>query len=306
MRRELTINNITWQNIEKTSAKDIQYLAEHFKFHPLDLQDCYDTSQRPKIDVYPSYLFIVFHFPYYDPKRRRVYAQELNVFVGRGYLVTLANEPIPLLTEYFQELMEKSGRKPKFDRLKNSSGYLLYKILDLLFGNSARILDTLNQLIVDAEEEVYSDDTKEAAKNIGIIRRNIMNLRRLMQPQVRIVGQLVTIDRPFLSKALAVYFDDIHDILERMWSGIETYKENIDGLHNTNESLINQKTSEVVKLLTLISVAFLPLTLLTGIYGMNIKGLPFVDHPSGVFLFFGVALILVGALIQFSRRKDLI
>ncbi|MFA6512167.1 MAG: magnesium transporter CorA family protein [Patescibacteria group bacterium] len=306
MHRELSIHNVTWHYIEKTSAKDIQYLAEHFKFHPLDLQDCYDVSQRPKIDTYPSYLFLVFHFPYYDQKYRRIRAHELNVFVGKGYVITLSHEPIPLLAEYFQEVQEKSAKKPKHDKLKNTSGYMLYKILDLLFGNTARLLDTMSQLIIDVEEEVYSDNTKHAAKDLGIIRRNIMNLRRHTQPQVRMLGQLVALRTTFMPHTLSVYFDDVHDNLERMWSSIETYRENIDGLHNTNESLINQKTSEVVKLLTLISVGFLPLTLLSGIYGMNIEGLPFANHPGAFMLFFGVALIFIGGLIHFSRRKDLI
>jgi len=306
MRKTLTIHNVTWHHIEKTSAKDIQYLAEEFHFHPLDLQDCYSVSQRPKIDTYPNYLFLVFHFPLYDQKRNRIRAYELNVFIGKGYLITLTQDVIPLLAEYFSELQEKGKREPKLDRLKNSPGYLLYKVLDLLFGNVVRVLDTMSQMIVDTEEEVYSDETKQAAKDIGIVRRNVMNLRRHIQPQVGMLGQLVNMNASFLPKTLSVYFDDVHDNLERMWSMIETYKENIDGLHNTNESLINQKTSEVVKLLTIISVAFLPLTLLTGIYGMNITGLPYAEHPGAIFLFFGIALLFVGAIIYFSRRKDLI
>lgn len=304
MRRELSIHNIVWHYIENTSAKDVQFLAEHFRFHPLDLQDCYELSQWPKLDQYPNYFFIVFHLPHYDQKTRRIRFHELNVFIGRNYLITLTPEPIPLLNEYFQELTEKSARKPKHDKLKNTTGYLLYKILDLLFDNSAHVLDTLNQMILETEEDVYSDRVKHAAREIGVIHRNIMNLRRILKPQVRIFRQIAIAHPAFIPPTLSVYFDDVQDTLERMWSAVTTYKENVEGLHNTNESLINQQTGQVVKILTLIQALSVPGLLLTGFYGMNLEGLPFINHSDWIVLFLIATTFLIGIYIYYSYRKD--
>jgi len=133
-----------------------------------------------------------------------------------------------------------------------------------------------------------------------------MNFRSILDPQIIIIDKLVNIKKPFISKDLSVYFDDIHDYLEKTSVTLDNYYEIINGLHATNESMISLKTNEVIKTLTVISVALLPMTLLASIYGMNIKDLPFTDHPFGLWVIFGAMFIFILIAIYVSRKKNLI
>ncbi|MFC1663279.1 magnesium transporter CorA family protein [Patescibacteria group bacterium] len=299
-------NKLKWTYIERASNRDIEYLRDKFQFHPLDLKDCLSKTQRPKIDVYPAYLFLVFHFPRYDREKRRVESQQLNIFVGRNYVVTVSGPRLPVLAEYYSQWKEKTSKKLIYNKLKNNSGYLLYKIISELFDESLPVIDIIGLYINKVEEDVYSEDSRNAAHEIAVVRRNVMNFRSLLEPQIPIIDKLVNIRKTFLSRDLSVYYDDVHDYIEKTSMTLNNYREIIANLHDTNESIISQRTNDVMKTLTMISVALLPLTLMASIYGMNITGLPFADHPFGLWVVFGIMFIFVVVTVIVSRKKNLI
>jgi len=304
--KSATIYNLKWIHISAISDEDIGYLEQRFRFHPLDIRDCREGVQRPKLDIYPNYLFMIFHFPVFNPEIRRVTSVPLNVFLGKKFIITLTSEPNDVLESYFSRLRKKTKRTFKYDQLKNSSGYLLYKILDILYHKSLPVINDIGRFLPDVEEEVFSNRNKEATTDLAIIRRNILNLRRVLEPQLFMVGKLVDFKSSLIDDKLSVYFDDVHDYLENIWAALENYSDTIDGLYNTNESLTNQKTNEVIKTLTIISVALLPMTLVSSIYGMNVEGLPFANHPIGLWLIFLVMGIIVAGSIYFARRNNMI
>ncbi len=300
------VYRLKWIHISPIVKEDIGYLEQYFRFHPLDLRDCREGVQRPKLDVYRQYLFMIFHFPTFNEETRRVGITSTNVFLGKNYLITLSNEPDEILENYFEKLRKKSPRKFKYDALKNSSAYLLYKILDVRYRKSLPAINDVGRYLPEVEEEVYSNNNKDATQNLAIIRRNILNLRRIIEPQMKMVDRLVHMKSPLVSDKLSVYYDDVHDYLENMWAALENYRDTIDGLYSTNESLITQKTNEVIKTLTIISVALLPMTLVASIYGMNVDGLPFADHPIGLWLIFVVMGGIVAGSIYFAKRNNMI
>ncbi|MFH0952091.1 MAG: magnesium transporter CorA family protein [Patescibacteria group bacterium] len=297
---------LRWIYIERVGNRDIEYLRHNFNFHPLDLKDCSSKTQRPKIDVYPGYLFLVFHFPKYNREKRRVESQQLNIFIGGNYVATVSGPRLPVLSEYYLQWREKTSKGLKYDKLKNNSGYLLYKILSILFNESLPVVDILGLYINKAEEEVYSQDNRDAAREIAVVRRNVMNFRSILEPQNPIIDKLVNIKKHFISIDLSVYYDDIHDYLEKTMMTLNNYKEIINGLHDTNESMISSRTNETMKTLTVISVALLPLTLFASIYGMNISSLPFAEHPFGLWVLFGAMFVFIMVAIYISRRRNLI
>jgi len=295
-----------WISICSITEEDIGYLEKHFRFHHLDYKDCYEGVQRPKLDVYKYYLFMIFHFPTFDERTRRVGIRSLNVFLGKNYIVTLSSQKDKYLQGYFLRARKQKRPNVPYHSLINLSGYKLYKILDIEYRKSLRVINEIGRRLSEVEEEVFSEKNKQVTKNLAIIRRNILNLRRILDPQIKMIDRLVNMKSKLVPEALSVYFDDVHDYLENMWSALDNYRDTIDGLYNTNESFINQKTNEVIKMLTVISVALLPVTLIASIYGMNVTGLPLANHPIGLWMVFVIMAGIVAGSIYFAKKKKII
>lgn len=295
-----------WISICPITDEDIGYLEKHFRFHHLDLKDCYEGVQRPKLDIYKRYLFMIFHFPTFDERTRRVGIRSLNVFLGKNYIVTLSSQKDKYLQGYFFRATKQKRLNVQYHSLVNLSGYKLYKILDIEYRKNLHVINEIGRRLSEVEEEVFSEKNKQATKNLAIIRRNILNLRRILDPQIKMIDRLVNMKSSLIPESLSVYFDDVHDYLENMWSALDNYRDTIDGLYNTNESFINQKTNEVIKMLTVISVALLPVTLIASIYGMNVIGLPLANHPTGLWMVFLIMTGIIAGSIYFAKRKKII
>lgn len=304
--KKVKISNLDWIYINPISKDDIGYLEHNYHFHPLDLKDCLEGVQRPKMDVYKRYVFLIFHFPYYNDESKRVETKPLNIFIGKNFIVTLSKEIDTPLFEYFSRVRKSQSKHSHTDSFWNTSGYKLYKTMDIEYRNSLNVINVVGDFLEDVEDEVYSNKNKEATMNLAVIRRNILSIRRILEPQLKMVDRLVHMRTPFFTEKLSVYLDDVHDYMENMWSALENHKDSIDGLYNTNESFINQRTNEVIKMLTVISVALLPLTLIASIYGMNVIGLPFATHPSGLWLIFLVMGVMVTGAIYFAKKRNII
>ncbi len=296
----------SWIHISPIQEDDIIYLEKNYQFHHLDIKDCKEGVQRPKIDIYKDYIFVIFHFPVYNKKKRRVNIKSLNVFLGKDYLITLSTERDRFLESLSLKARHRTNKKISPEIMENGPAFLLYKILDVLYRKYLPLINKIGNHISLIEDEVFSGKNKAANLNLAIRRRNILNIRRLLEPQLRILDKLVEMRNEIIPDNLSTYFDDVDDYVENMWSALDNYRETVDGLYNTNESFINQKTNEVIKVLTLISVALLPLTLIASIYGMNVVGLPFAGHPIGLWIIFFLMGGMVAASIYFAKKNKMI
>ncbi|XOU94034.1 MAG: magnesium transporter CorA family protein [Candidatus Kerfeldbacteria bacterium] len=305
-RQVANLPKLNWVHISPVTGEDIGFLEKNYKFHHLDLKDCREGVQRPKIDIYKDYLFIIFHFPIYNKKTKKVNIKPLNVFLGRNFLITLSGDKDRFLENLILRTRKKINKKISQDILDGSSGYLLYKILDVLFRKTLPVVNKIGNQLAVVEHEVYTGKNKEATRDLAISRRNILNLRRILDPQLKIMDKIVEMRNDFLTEVLSTYFDDVDDYIENMWSALDNYREVVDGLYNTNESFINQKTNQVIQVLTIISVALLPLTLIASIYGMNVTGLPFANHPIGIWIIFIVMGGMVAGSIYFAKKNKMI
>jgi magnesium transporter len=294
---------LRWINIERPRPIDRTWLEEHFEFHPLDYEDVISRNQRPKIDEYDDYLFIVLHFARYDKRVARLNAAEVDIFVGPDFLITLPNEPLDPLEYLFERCRTREDvREQLFSR---GPGYLLYKVVDDCVDASFPMLRKMGNKLERLEEDIFEGRSEEIVRDLSNAKQEIINFRKIVRPQRTVLRDLEKTKQKYFSETLDVYFDDIVDASERVWDMLENYKEVIEGLEDTNESVISHRVNDTVRVLTAISVVVLPLTLIASIWGMNVH-VPGEGDLGAFFAIIGVMLVLlVGMLAFFRWRKFL-
>lgn len=293
-------DGLRWINIERPTPIDRVWLEEHFDFHPLDHEDVASRNQRPKIDEYPDYLFIVLHFPVFDKAVGRLNAAELDIFVGPDYLITLPNSPLPPVEYLFERC--RASEEAREAMLSKGSGYLLYKIVDDAFDYCFPMLRKIGNKLERLEEDIFEGLADEVVRDLSNSKQEIINFRKVIRPQRAVLRDLERTKQRYLAEDLEVYFDDIVDASERIWDMLENFKEVVEALEDTNESVLSHRVNEVLRVLTAFSVVILPLTLFASIFGMNVS-FPF---ETGVAAFWailgGMVAVLVGMVAYFRRR----
>lgn len=299
---ELKGKKCRWINISGVDESTEAYLKDKFQFHALDIEDVMSDIERPKLDIYKYYLFFVAVFPFYDKTRLKIRAREVDFFLTKDTIITVAKNPHPHLEHIFKKTM--SSVKLRKIWFSKGPSFVFYKIIEKLYRDIRHTVDTLAGQIGIVENDVYDNELKSVARDLALLRRSILALRRILDPQRSSLNALVNLKRDFIPDEMSNYFDNVLDGVEKLWSEIEGCRDMIDGLHLTNESLVSHHTSRVVTTLTIISASLMPLTLLAGIYGMNLTNLPFVNEPIYVLaLFATVALLTVGLVALIFRSK---
>ena len=298
---------LRWVNIERPGALERAWLEENFDFHALDLEDVLSRNQRPKIDVYDDYLFIVLHFPVFDPAVGRLGTGELDLFVGPGYVVTIPNQPLQPVEYLFERCRAKEElREQLFSR---GSGYLLYRLVDDSFDYCFPMLRKIGNKLDALEDDIFEGRSEEVVRDISNVKQEIINFRKVIRPQRPVLRDLEKVKQRYLASDLdlEIYFDDIVDAHERIWDMLENDKEVVEALEETNESVISHRVNDILRVLTVISVLLLPLTLVASIFGMNV-GLPGDNAPQagiGVafWIIIGVMIVVFGGLLALFRRR---
>src|SRR4051794_8608316 len=291
---------LTWINIERPRAVDRAWLEERFEFHPLDYEDVFSRNQRPKVDEYEGYLFVVLHFPRFDKSVGRLNAAELDVFVGPDYVITLPNEPIDAV-EYLFERCRRS-EELRDELFSKGPGYLLYKIVDDCVDASFPMLNKIGNKLDRLEDDIFEEErSREVVRDISDVKQEIINFRKVIRPQRAALRDLERTKR-YIPDDLDVYFDDINDANERIWDMLENFKEVAEALEATNESALSHRLNDVLRVLTAFSVIMLPLTLIAGIWGMNVK-VPGHGNVHAFWLILGLMVIVVVGMVAFFRRR---
>jgi len=300
---EIAAEGLRWVKIAEPGAAEQAWLEEHFShFHALDFEDVRSRNQRPKIDQYEDYLFIVLHFPVFDSLRGRLGAGELDLFVGPGFLITIPNQPLQPVDYLFERCRSKEEMRDQL--FARGSGYLLYRIVDDGFDYCFPMLRKIGNKLDALEEEIFEGRSEEIVRDISNVKQEIINFRKVIRPQRPVLRDLERVKSRYLAPEidLEIYFDDIVDAHERIWDMLENYKEVVEALEDTNESVISHRVNGILRVLTSISVIVLPLTLLASIWGMNV-GVPGEGDPEDFFAIVAAMLVIVGAMIATFRRR---
>jgi len=300
---QITHNGLTWVNIEKPTSKETEYLAQNYPFHPLDLDDCLSRIQRPKIDEYEDYLFIVLHFPLFSPEARVTIPSQVSTFIGKNYLVTLHAGVLKPLTKLFKDC--QINEEARQENMK-SPGYLLYRVIDRLIDYCLPITNRIMWNIEKVENDIFDTRGRGTVREISILRRDIISFRRIIWPMRAVIATLERKTQQFTRKEdMGVYWGDLIDHVDKIWDTLDACKEIIEGLKDTNDSLYSHRTNEVMRVLTIIATIMMPLTLVASIYGMNIP-LPGGIEDGSTHSFIIILLIMVvaiGTMLLFFRRR---
>ena len=292
---------LRWIHIEEPATLERAWLEEHFEqFHPLDLEDVMSRNQRPKIDEYPDYLFIVLHFPIFDKQVGRLNAGELDLFVGPDYVITIPNQPLQPVSYLFERCRTNEEVREQF--FSKGSGYLLYSIVDQSFDYCFPMLRKIGNKLEQLEEDIFSGRGEEIVRDISNVKQEIINFRKIIRPQRPVLRDLERTKQRYMREELEVYFDDIVDASERIWDMLENYKEVVEALDDTNESVISHRVNEILRVLTSFSVIVLPLTFIASLWGMNV-GVPGEGDKTAFWIIASACVaILVGMVAYFRRR----
>jgi len=299
---ELAAAGLTWVNAVAPDLETSQALAERFGWHPLDVEDIVSKRQRPKVDDYEDdqYLFAVLHFPVFDKTVQRLNGAELDVFIGQDYLVTIPNRELLPVTRLFARCDSDVAFRGQL--FAKGSGRLLYEVLDDLFDYCFPILDKIGHKLDRIEDEMFAGAAEDVVRDISNVKQEIISYRKVIKPERATLRVLERRINRFLPEELELYFDDINDAVERIWDQLDNYKEVVEALEQTNESVISHRQNDVLRLLTIISVTMLPLTLLTGIFGMNVVYPGEATRVAFWVILAGLLATLVG-MVGFFRWK---
>jgi magnesium transporter len=297
---ELSAGGLTWVHLDHPDTETANALAERFGWHALDVEDVLSKRQRPKIDEYPDYLFAVLHFPVYDKAIQRLNAAELDVFLGTDYLVTLPTVELLPVSRLFRRCEEDAELREML--FAEGSGRLLYEVLDDLFDYCFPILDKIGHKLDSVEDDMFERRAEDVVRDLSNVKQEIISYRKIIKPERTTLRLLERRVERFLPHELDLYFDDIVDGAERIWDLLDNYKEVVEGLESTNESVISHRQNDVLRVLTVFSAILLPLTLVASVFGMNVD-FPGFGTTAAFWIIVAVMVAVGGSLLGFFRWK---
>jgi magnesium transporter len=299
----ITYGDLTWVNIESPTKREVEWLAENYQFHPLALDDCLSRKQISKLDVYPGYLFFVFHYPLYHKETRIASKQQWSAFIGENYLVTIRTGELKTTMALFRDCQANEDSRKEY--FSGGSGFLLYRILDRAIDAYFPVLDKILSLMEDVEDIVF-DAEVETAKEISILRRDIITQRAVMFPTRNIFIQMENKLKRFSKVDVTDYYDDLMDHMNKICETLDECEEIIEVFKDTDFVLATDRVNRVIRILNIFATIMLPFVIVSSIYGMNVAlpgGLTHGSWVSFVVLIIIMALIAIVMLIFFRRRR---
>jgi magnesium transporter len=297
---EFEEGSITWININGLNhVNAIEKIGVHYELHPLVLEDIVNIAQRPKIDEYDDYLFVVLKMLYYDTNEKLV-SEQVSFILGKGYLLTFQEAEGDVFNEVRERIKYGKGRVRSMQ-----SDYLLYVLFDAVVDHYFSVIEVLSDKIEDFETEIFSGNASdEISKNIQDLKREILRVRRAIFPLREIINRIEKNESTLIDKKTLTYYRDIYDHLIQVTENIDIYREMIWSLMDMYMTTISNKMNEVMKVLTIMASIFIPLTFIAGIYGMNFEYIPELKYKYSYFILWGVMITLfVSMLVYFKRKK---
>ncbi|OGG21479.1 hypothetical protein A3D03_06410 [Candidatus Gottesmanbacteria bacterium RIFCSPHIGHO2_02_FULL_40_13] len=287
--------------IDEPRKKDYLYLKRYFRFHPLHLEDILSPIQRPKIDLEDEYIFFVLHFPQFNSQTQKIDSKEIDFFLTENEVIVVINNQFLALDEIITSIFKNKKEREKI--MSKGTAVLIYHLFDKLFDSLFPLLEDLEKNLDTIDKNIFTIQPKNIADHISFLRRNVIYCQTLVKPELNAFTGLENTNHKFMTKEIKTYFSNITDHLKKIWDRLEDIKELSDNLSSTFESYLSFKTNETIKFLTIISTILLPLTLLSGIYGMNLSFLPLSNHPNALAIISFIMFLIITLMLLLFKLK---
>ncbi|HPO49129.1 MAG TPA: magnesium transporter CorA family protein [Spirochaetota bacterium] len=294
--------NFTWIDIVNPTKNDMDYLVENYDFHSLDIEDCLSKVQRSKFEEYDDYKFIVLHFPVLTRKSYRLSIEEIDIFWGKNYLVTIHSNRFSKLLDLF--ILVKNNENYNNNYFSKGCDYLLYKIIHDMINMIFPIMNQISHEIDLIDSNLDTMKPQLIIERISALRRNIIFLQTSLKPQRAIFNIFENQLKDQEEKDMDIYWGDIGDYILKILETAEDYQELIEGLYSSIDTLLTFRTNDSIKTLTIFSVIMLPLTLITSFYGMNVA-LPLAENKIAAYIIFGSMIAISLAMIVYFKIKKI-
>jgi magnesium transporter len=303
--KTVTWGDLTWVDIVQPTSEATQYLAEHYSFNPLDLEDCLSPRQIAKVETYPEYLFILFHLPVYDKVTRKSTRKQWSAFIGDKFLVTLRPGEFKSVDALFRQCELKEEYREEY--LSHGSGYLMYRILDRMIDSYFPVLNAIMSKIEDIEDAVFDEDT-EAGKEISVLRQDIITQRRVMFPTRQMLTELEKELGRFSRMDLTIYFSDLMDHMNKVCDTLDEFEEVIEVFKDADYVLSGYRANRVTRILAILLAVGVPFLVVTAVCTMHLVLSTGKQSGSSqtFFLLLAILLVIVGVILYLFRRKHLI
>ncbi len=300
---KVTWGDLTWVNVTSPTERETEWLAKAYQFHELALDDCLSRKQISKIDVFPGYLFFIFHYPLYDKATRIASKRQWAAFIAENLLVTVHTEEMKTTMALFRDCMANENTRKEY--FEGGSGFLLYRILDRAVDSIFPVMDKILSLIEDVEDAVF-DEEVETAREISILRRDIITQRAVFFPTRTIFVEMENKIKRFSKTDVTAYYNDLMDHINRICDTLDEAKEIIEVFSDTDYTLATHRINRVARILNILAAITLPFLAVSGIYGMNVVlpgGLEGGSLKTFIILIIIMLISAGGMLYIFHRRR---
>lgn len=292
---------VTWINIDGVhSGELLGKLGECYGFHPLVLEDVMNTDQRPKMEDYSEYIYIVLKMLRYNDKNGSTVSEQISLIVGPTFVFS------------FQEGIDGDVFGPIRDRIRSDKSrirkmgadYLAYSLIDAIVDNYFSVLEGLGEKVELLEERIVSNPTTETIREIHFLKREIIFLRKAIWPLREVISAMQRGESPLVRESTRIYLRDIYDHTVQIIDTVETFRDIVSGILDIYLSSLSNRMNAVMKVLTIIATIFMPLTFLAGVYGMNFKYMPELEWRLGYPIFWTLILVTTVLMLIFFKKKD--
>ena len=292
--------SVTWININGLHDIDmIQDIGQVFELHPLVMEDILNTGQRPKLEEFDDYIFIVLKMVRFDKATEAIINEQLSMILGKHFLLTFQEQP----REIFGPVRERIKKQMSRIR-KTGTDYLAYALMDTVVDNYIYSIEILGEKIEDLEEDILSDPDTSVMEKINSFKREINYMRKSIRPAKDAIYRISRLDSEIIQEPTLPFLKDLEDLTSHATEAIDTYRDLLTDQLNIYNSVMANKMNDIMKVLTIFAAIFIPLTFIAGIYGTNFEYLPELKYKYSYFIFWAVMVTVAGALIVYFKRKN--
>jgi len=291
---------VTWiQMVGLHDTRVLEELGTAFGLHSLTQEDILNTDQRPKMEDFGEYIYIVLKTFYSaEDQRDDITSEQISIILGSGYVISFQERESDLFKSLRERIKTGKGRLRKY-----GADYLAYTLIDTIVDHYFGLLEALGDKIGLTEESLIKTPSTETLHNIQHLKREMLFLRKSVWPLRETINSLERAESPLIQKASGLYFKDIYDHTIQVIDTIETYRDMLSGMLDIYLSSISNRMNEIMKVLTIIATIFMPLTFLAGVYGMNFKYMPELEWPWGYFMIWAIMIVITVLMLFYFRKK---